>query len=745
MHKIYINILGIILLWLSSLMSVYAVKAYPFPITETQPDGTTITIRLQGDEFQHFHTTEDGYLLKRNVKGYFTYAARNVAGKLVESTTIARDKKYRSAKDNSFIKTQALTAPDAISRVSSDLQPTRAPQAPAESQATQAFPKTGSPKSLVILVEFSDNSFSIPSPQTAYSNLLNQVGYSANGGTGSAADYFKACTFGKFSPIFDVVGPFKLPQTLNYYGVNDASGLDTNPRQMVIDACSMANNSVNFQDYDTDNNGIVDNVFIYYAGYNEAEYAPANTVWPHRWHLVNYASKFDLKSIYDYACTSELRGSTGTNMCGIGTFCHEFGHVLGLPDYYHTSENKNTLKTWTIMDEGAYSNLGRTPPLYSAWDRFFLGYFTPEQKSAFSNLKLLPLYQGATTPANTNNQSFLFSATNHTLIGSAPSPAEFFMVEYRKKTGWDTYLPAEGMLIWHIDFLQSAWTANTPNDYGETTQTPTDHMRVYLQPLSGTTTTPGTAFTTGDFSPTLWNGNDIKRALTAITKTPDSINFKLMEPSVSTTGSFTSFVASVGTSSSTQSIILNANYLVNNLNITLQSNTHYDIKLSTQSTWAKTLNLTPTSGVLNAIVDVRYNPLAAGVHPNLLGFSSVGLSPVSLNLSGTATNSPLIIAGNIKDILQFPATKTNTVSTKTILIQTSDLTGDITISLSGTDAALFNVSTSTVLKDNANAPAGSEISITYSPLTIGTHTALMTLSGGGMAENRVIILNGTGQ
>src|SRR5665647_3311819 len=91
--------------------------------------------------------------------------------------------------------------------------------------------------------------------------------------------------------------------------------------------------------------------FVYYAGYNEAENAPATTIWPHRWSLANYNTKFNSKIIYNYACTSELRGSSGSNMCGIGTFSHEFGHVLGLVDYYHTTDaNKKTLESWDIMD-----------------------------------------------------------------------------------------------------------------------------------------------------------------------------------------------------------------------------------------------------------------------------------------------------------------------------------------------------------------------------------------------------------
>ena len=220
----------------------------------------------------------------------------------------------------------------------------KAPATPLSS----GFPKVGSPRSLVILVNFADKSFVVPDPKAAFSRLLNTEGYNENGGTGSARDYFRASSNGQFNPNFDVVGPYTLPNTMAYYGGNDSDDYDLRPADMVIHACSLANEFVNFADYDIDNDGYVDNVFIYYAGFNEAEGANENTVWPHRWVVYsgNYTGSkvFDGKTVYDYACTSELKGSSGSTMCGIGTFTHEFGHVIGLPDHYHTEDpNKNTL------------------------------------------------------------------------------------------------------------------------------------------------------------------------------------------------------------------------------------------------------------------------------------------------------------------------------------------------------------------------------------------------------------------
>jgi len=729
---------------------VYGVKAYPFPITVTQPDGSQLSIRLKGDEFHHYQTTEDGYLLKKNTNGYLTYATLNAAGQTVESSLIAKDVKKRTAIEIQFLKTAPTS--EKISTVKSQML--KSNKAKALEKPQRQFPLTGTPKSLVILVNFSDKSYVTTSPKPSFTDLLNQDGYSTNGGTGSARDYFMACSYGKFAPTFDVVGPYTLTKTMATYGANDASDNDVDPQQLVIDACTAANTAgLDFTQYDTDNDGFVDNVFVYYAGFNEAEGGPANTIWPHRWSLADYNTKFDGKTVFDYACTSELKGTSGSSMCGIGTFSHEFGHTLGLPDHYHTAENKTSLETWDIMDGGAYNNGGRTPPTYSVYQRFFLNYITPQQVSTPSDLTLLPIYQGKTQPANTINQSFLFSATNHNLVGANPTPKEFFMVEYRKKTGWDAFLPAEGMLIWHIDFDQTAWNDNGPNNYTGTSQTASSHMRVYLQPLTGSSTTPGTAFTTGNFTPTTWAGSNINRAITSITKTTDNITFKVMggtpNPTISSIGTTSAFTSEVNIPSEIQSITVSGAALTNNMVITLLDKTNFDIRLSTDASWAKTVTIIPNSGNISSSIQIRYNPTTVGTHTEQLGITSIGATAVNLNLSGTSTapydpTAPVIIVGKIENLLQFPERKVNTTVTKTLNIKTTNIVNNLSLVITGDNANQFSVSANSLIKDNANSNSGINITVSFSPTTLGQQSATLTISGGGLNPDRVIILSGIG-
>ena len=752
----------------AALVPVFAVKAAPFPIKITQPDGSQLTIRLHGSEFNHYQTTEDGYVLKANNQGFLTYATVNQVGELIESNVIAQNVSKRTASDVQFLKSVNQSA---VQQSVRNLAQKSKMLLTGADKPRKAYPLNGSPKALVILANFKDKAFAVSSPQTSFQNLVTQSGYSANGGTGSAKDYFMSSTYGKFAPDFVVVGPVTLPQTLDYYGKNDTSGSDTNPAQMIVDACAAASAAgLDFSQFDTDNNGIVDNVFVYYAGYNEAEGGPANTIWPHRWSIssagITSGITFNGKKIDDYSCTSELKGSTGTNMCGVGTFCHEFGHVLGLPDYYNTSGSTTyiyTLETWEVMDYGPYLNGGNTPPTYSAWDRFFLGYLTPQQINSASNITLQPLYQGTNPPVNTDGQAYLFSATTHNLSGTAPSPAEFFIAEYRKHTGWDTYLgqtvdasgnlttiPSDGMCIWHIDYLQSAWDANTPNNASSSTQSSSSHMRVYLQPLSGQTTTPGTTFTTGSFTPTTWSGTNINRPITSIAMTANTMTFKFMGGAVGptiTAGTVNSFGMVVGTPANAQTITIAGTTLSSDVILNLSTNSVFDIKLSSLNTWGKSLTLTQSGGSVSQSVDIRYNPKALGTQTDQLVMTSTGATTININLSGTLSvgaNSPVISVGKIDSSLPFSQTKLNSTNAKTINLKTTDLNDNLYFTITGNDAAMFSASVTMLTKDATNAAAGTNITVSYKPTTTGSHTATLTISGGGLTPARVITLTGTG-
>jgi len=647
MNNKFRNIL-LIAFFLLAFSHLYAIKATPYPITTTQPDGTEITYYLRGDEFFNYKTTLDDHIIVPDKKGIFNYGIQNSDGQLTSSGIKVNQLNKRTISEKNFIKTKLKDID--LEKIRNSQPSVGMRKVMAASTAKDSYPLTGSPKSLVILVNFSDKSYITSEPKTAFTNLLNQQGYSANGGTGSARDYFRDASNGVFNPQFDVVGPYVLPNGMAFYGEN-VSDNDKNPRQMVIDACTLADaDGVDFTQYDTDNNGYVDNIFIYYAGNNEAEGASANTIWPHRWGLANNSTKFDGKIIQGYACTSELRGSSGTNMCGIGTFAHEFGHVLGLVDYYPTNNGTHhTLSYWHIMDAGAYLNLGRTPPTYSAFDRFFLNWLNPTE---LKSPQLVTL--GSLT--STNKAYIISQNGNHNLNGANPSPTEFFTLENRQKTGWDLYLPGSGLMITRINYKPSTWYENGPNN--DATAMGVDIIEA--DGSSSANTLSGDLFpgptNVSTYSPVLRNGININKPLTYIKSDAGVISFRFMGgggsiPSISTKNIINNFTTVHGTPSAVQTLLVSGKSLVSDLKISFNLQTHFEIKKSTdpENAWSKLLILKPNadSTVTETNLQIRYNPTEpsyTNFHSEILTLESTNAEKISMSFTGVSTRPVYVVS-----------------------------------------------------------------------------------------------------
>ena len=449
----------------------WCVPATPEPIVKVQADGSEVTLQLRGDEFHSYYTRMDGTPVRLNERGMWIKDAS------VAVPSEASRKARRIAKQQSFSAT---------------------------------FPLSGSPHSVVILVNFKDLKFQYK--LSDYEKMLNESGYSANNGVGSARDYFIACSDSIFSPIFDCYGPIELNYDYAYY--------DKNTAKMIVEACmKVSDTGVNMAQYDTNNDGRLDNVFVYYAGHNEAEGGPSASIWPHR-SIVTSGDRVDGKLIYDYACTSELRGSAGSAMCGIGTFCHEFGHVLGLPDYYDTDKSgAYTIGSWDIMCSGSYNGNGKTPPTHTAGERFELGWVTPVQLTEAGMYTLEPIENG-------KKQVYLIAKETHNLSWESPSPSEYWLLENRQNVGWDRHsssLPGTGMLIWHVDYNASAWGGNTPNN-----EVP---LRYDIEEAGGvrgysadSDPFPGSKQVT-TFTPVLHNGEIVDQPLTDISVNGENITF----------------------------------------------------------------------------------------------------------------------------------------------------------------------------------------------------------------------------
>ncbi|MDE6392135.1 MAG: hypothetical protein K2L59_02545, partial [Muribaculaceae bacterium] len=187
---------------------------------------------------------------------------------------------------------------------------------------------------------------------------------------------------------------------------------------------------------------------------------------------------------------------------GIGTFVHEFSHVLGLPDLYTTVYNNSyTPGEYSVLDYGPYNNNGRTPPNYSAYERWALGWMTPDKYETSGSVELSNLAD--------SNMAFVVPTEKET---------EYYLVENRQQTGWDKYIPGHGMLIWHIDYVKEIFDDNVVNN------TPT-HQYVDLIEANGKKnekyasghTFPGTSNITS-YSFKSWSGTPCGVELNDITE-----------------------------------------------------------------------------------------------------------------------------------------------------------------------------------------------------------------------------------
>lgn len=453
MKKICIILSIGLLFW--GVVEIYAVPAPRTLHTVSQPDGTQITIQQNGDEFFRYITSADGYLLLKSEQGFYNYAKLSTDNTLVSTGVKAKDASERTKEEKVFLK--ALPSAEKSEENLIEIRTRNINRISSAQTLSTEHPVEGNIKSLVILVEYTDVKFATPNVRQAFTDMFNKQGYSDNKATGSVRDYFRDNSMGKFDPEFIVAGPYTLPEIMAYYGSNIPYD-DANAADMIVDACLLAEADIDFTQFDNDGDGVVDNVSVIYAGYNEAESANlSNSVWPHHWQIGKDVF-IQGKQIYSYLCTSELKGYKGSEMCGIGTFTHEFSHVLGLPDYYPTNYSEHhTLSDWNIMDMGSYLNDGRTPPSYSAFDRFYLGWLVPIELKGSQDVTLEPLPQ--------SNKAYIITKDgNHNLNGADPQPTEFFTLENRQKTGWDTYLPGHGLLVTRINYNRSDWRNNSVNN-----------------------------------------------------------------------------------------------------------------------------------------------------------------------------------------------------------------------------------------------------------------------------------------
>ena len=440
------------LLACATLTGAYASKAITVPFQVTLQNGQTVVAQFHGDEHFNFYSTTSGELLIFENNTWRIATEADKAQMTKEQKAVAKRRKA-----NEQIK------------------------------AVRPFPHTGTPKALVIMVDFSDQKFVYT--KNDIDKLLNGTEYNDTKekylSYGSAAQYFDDCSNGKFRPQFDVVGPYHLTKSYKVYGAGD----DDMP-SLIRDVCTIANKDVDFSKYDSDNDEYVDLVYIIYAGYS-AQWGDVRTpdaIWPKAGAPTsgNYGT-FDGKAIYRYGVNNELafhpeawkdlnedKATFKPYLAGIGVFLHEMSHTMGLPDFYPTvtwsdisKYDNQSMEEWDLMDGGENTYNGFYPTPYTAWERELMGW--TEKMDTLKNPANVTL-----TPLANGGKGLRVMNDNDT------SGNEYYILEsIDNSKGWYAKMPGNGMLVTHVNYNVNAFSNfNGPNN------TP-DSARITVLPANG--------------------------------------------------------------------------------------------------------------------------------------------------------------------------------------------------------------------------------------------------------------------
>lgn len=446
-HKIQLSIFKVSSILILALLlvtsSLYAAKARRGATLLTLSDGSIVSAILQGDENLHYYALLDGTPLQRGDDGKYHKVTSLPA---------------------SF---KATTRASGIGTATPSY-----------------FPHTGSPRALVILVQFQDVKFKSPDPVVTFNHYLNaEMGASlpeANlqayrseeeyNNYGSVKQYFHDMSDGKFIPQFDVVGPVTVSQNSSYYG-SDINGNDANNAQMISEACALVADQVDYSKYDADNDGFVDLVYVIYAGYSQSISGnPEDCIWPKSGvdNFYQYTSEgikvspqrylmFNGKRIARYGINNELNGkaseTTGKKLFllnGIGLFCHEFSHTLGFSDHYSLpgsiaeQYDNQSPEYWDLMDAGEYTDNGYRPTPYSPWEKMIMGWAEP------ITLEGTQAQQATLEPYDIDSKAYKIDAD--VKEGNNRAKGEYLLLQNIRNEGWYKSLPGYGLLVWRIDY-----------------------------------------------------------------------------------------------------------------------------------------------------------------------------------------------------------------------------------------------------------------------------------------------------
>lgn len=434
----------------------------------TQPDNTKLSVRLMGDENIHWYQTSDGVLLHREADAFYI-ASVTKEGTLENSGVLAHDAGMRPKDEIQAIEAQNRSAFIAFAQQSQLKALSGYPSA-------SFCPHVGTVKVPVILMNYLPTEASdihLSFSKDVYEEYFNGTEVRDRGGKGglqgygSVARYFSDASLNKLDMQFDLYGPYTADKVHDYYGFDNGKS-----KELLTEAVAKADGDIDFSQYDSNGDGMVDMVYILYAGTGANLSGDDSDFWPACWRNMNISTD-DGPTIKIIGAANELCAysdisPTGENLlAGIGVTVHEMSHGMGLPDLYwtlsttpkdgdgRTDYNNCGPEIWDIMDDGENIYNGIWPCTYSAWERDVMGWTQLRELTEPAEVTIYPI-------STTNGEACRVTNPN--------APNEYYVLENIETDKWNYYLSnayGKGLMITHVRMTDTGLSMAPNNVYGK--------------------------------------------------------------------------------------------------------------------------------------------------------------------------------------------------------------------------------------------------------------------------------------
>lgn len=475
MKLIKLFLASLILLLTVSVNTLFAVPAYPGLVNMEQPDGSSVTLRQKGDELASWYETADGYTVLRNSQGYLAYAMLDDNKNMIASSVVVGNEASRTKATSSFLQTTPKKLTYSMKQLEKFVEQRK------DESAAQAPIFLGDISTLCILVGFPDKPFT--KSKAEFENMMSQPGYNVDRSQGSVKEFFHENSYGKMNMNVTVIGPVTVSKNTSYYGGNVGDSKDVNVRELAKEVALLIADSVDFAVFDNDNDGVVDVFHMIFAGRGEEAGGGEDCIWSHKWNFEQPSPGIDGKTFNVYSCSPEM---LYTQISTIGVVCHELSHVFGMPDYYDvngtTDGEFEGTGDWDLMASGSWNGAfgdGSCPAHINMYEKIRMGWVASTE---------LIENQSVSMPSSVDSAAAYIINTSTT--------GEYFILENKQKTGFDSYLPGEGLLIYrvHKDIALGNVNATHPQKLYPVCASSTYALPTNTNISYGTISGPGCAF-----------------------------------------------------------------------------------------------------------------------------------------------------------------------------------------------------------------------------------------------------------